>query len=95
MNAIDPEVKTVMSAIGQRARRAAGILAFAATDAKNLALTAAAALVSVPQATTGTAMRSASSPVMRVGISTITSTSSRSAPRPARSVARAISTDGA
>ena len=42
MNAIDPEVKTVMSAIGQRARRAAGILAFAATDAKNLALTAAA-----------------------------------------------------
>ncbi|HZY50414.1 MAG TPA: glutamate-5-semialdehyde dehydrogenase [Devosia sp.] len=42
MNAIDPEVKTIMSAIGQRARKAAGALAFAATDAKNLALTAAA-----------------------------------------------------
>jgi glutamate-5-semialdehyde dehydrogenase len=42
MNAIDPEVKTIMSAIGQRARKAAGVLAFAGTDAKNLALTAAA-----------------------------------------------------
>jgi glutamate-5-semialdehyde dehydrogenase len=42
MNAIDPEIRTVMSAMGQRARVAAGILAFASTDAKNLALTAAA-----------------------------------------------------
>jgi glutamate-5-semialdehyde dehydrogenase len=42
MNAIDPEIKTVMSAIGQRARKASATLAFAATDAKNLALTAAA-----------------------------------------------------
>jgi glutamate-5-semialdehyde dehydrogenase len=42
MNAIDPEIRTVMSAIGQRARAAAAILAYAPTDAKNLALTAAA-----------------------------------------------------
>ncbi len=42
MNAIDPGIKTIMSAIGARARKAAGVLAYAATDAKNLALTAAA-----------------------------------------------------
>jgi glutamate-5-semialdehyde dehydrogenase len=42
MNAIDPEIKTLMSAIGDRARKAAGVLAFAATDAKNQALLAAA-----------------------------------------------------
>ncbi len=42
MNAIDSDVKSVMSAIGQRAKRAAGVLAFASTEAKNLALTAAA-----------------------------------------------------
>ena len=42
MNAIDSDLRTVMSALGQRARRAAAVLAYAATDAKNLALTAAA-----------------------------------------------------
>ena len=42
MNAIDPEIHSLMLAIGQRARRAAGVLAFASTDAKNLALTVAA-----------------------------------------------------
>ena len=42
MNAIDSELRTVMSALGQRARKAAAVLAYAATDAKNLALTAAA-----------------------------------------------------
>ena len=42
MNAIDPEIRTVMSATGQRARAAAAVLAYASTDAKNLALTAAA-----------------------------------------------------
>ncbi|HVY52203.1 MAG TPA: glutamate-5-semialdehyde dehydrogenase [Devosia sp.] len=42
MNAIDPEVKTIMSAIGQRARRAARALAFAGTDAKNASLKVAA-----------------------------------------------------
>ena len=42
MNAIDPTIRDLMSAIGQRARAAAGTLAFASTDAKNRALTAAA-----------------------------------------------------
>jgi glutamate-5-semialdehyde dehydrogenase len=42
MNAIEPEVKTIMSAIGQRARKAAKALAFAGTEAKNQALTVAA-----------------------------------------------------
>ena len=42
MNAIDPNIVSLMGAIGQRARAAAGILAFASTDSKNLALTAAA-----------------------------------------------------
>jgi len=42
MNAIDPEIRTLMSAIGERARQAASVLAFAATDAKNQALLAAA-----------------------------------------------------
>jgi glutamate-5-semialdehyde dehydrogenase len=42
MNAIDPEIRTVMSAMGRRARTATGVLAFAPTEAKNLALTAAA-----------------------------------------------------
>ena len=42
MNAIEPDIRLTMSAIGQRARQAAGVLAFASTDAKNLALTVAA-----------------------------------------------------
>jgi glutamate-5-semialdehyde dehydrogenase len=42
MNAMDSDVKAMMAAIGQRARSAARVLAFASTDAKNLALTAAA-----------------------------------------------------
>jgi glutamate-5-semialdehyde dehydrogenase len=42
MNAMDSDVKAVMAAIGQRARSAARALAFAGTDAKNLALSAAA-----------------------------------------------------
>ena len=42
MNAIDNDLHNVMSAIGQRARGAAATLAFASTDAKNLALIAAA-----------------------------------------------------
>src|SRR6185503_2140030 len=56
-----------------------------------MALTAAAALVSVPQATTGMWMRSASSAAMSPGMSTITSTSSRSAPRPERRLDKAMS----
>jgi glutamate-5-semialdehyde dehydrogenase len=42
LNAIEPDIRLTMSAIGQRARQAAGVLAFASTDAKNLALTVAA-----------------------------------------------------
>src|SRR4051812_17422037 len=42
MNAIDPTIRDLMSAMGQRARKAASTLAFASTEAKNLALTAAA-----------------------------------------------------
>ncbi|HWA18928.1 MAG TPA: glutamate-5-semialdehyde dehydrogenase [Devosia sp.] len=42
MNAIDADLRLEMSAIGQRARKAATALAFAATHAKNLALTVAA-----------------------------------------------------
>ena len=42
MNAMDSDVKSIMAAIGQRARKAARVLAYATTDAKNLALTAAA-----------------------------------------------------
>ena len=42
MNAIDPEIHNLMLAIGRRAKAAAGMLAFASTDAKNLALTVAA-----------------------------------------------------
>jgi glutamate-5-semialdehyde dehydrogenase len=42
MNAMESDVKAVMLAMGQKARGAARILAFAGTDAKNLALTAAA-----------------------------------------------------
>ena len=42
MNAMDSDVKAMMAAMGQRARAAARVLAYAATDAKNLALTAAA-----------------------------------------------------
>ncbi|MBL8599923.1 MAG: glutamate-5-semialdehyde dehydrogenase [Devosia sp.] len=42
MNAMDSDVKSIMTAIGQRARKAARVLAYATTDAKNLALTAAA-----------------------------------------------------
>ncbi len=42
MNAIEPEIRLTMAAIGQRARQAAGVLAFASTGAKNSALLAAA-----------------------------------------------------
>lgn len=42
MNAIDPDLHQVMAAIGRRARAAAATLAFAPTEAKNLALAAAA-----------------------------------------------------
>jgi glutamate-5-semialdehyde dehydrogenase len=42
MNAIDPEIHNLMAAMGRRARAAAGTLAFASTEAKNLALTVAA-----------------------------------------------------
>ena len=42
MNAIDNEIRTIMSAIGERARAASRVLAYAPTEAKNLALTAAA-----------------------------------------------------
>jgi len=42
MNAIDPDLRAIMSTIGQRARKAAGVLAFASTEAKNLALRVAA-----------------------------------------------------
>ena len=42
MNAMDTDVKTTMAAMGRRARAAARSLGCAATDAKNLALTAAA-----------------------------------------------------
>jgi glutamate-5-semialdehyde dehydrogenase len=51
MNAIDSEVRTIMSAMGERARRAASVLAYAATDAKNLALTAAADAILAESAT--------------------------------------------
>ena len=50
MNAVDPDVQNLMLAIGRRARAAAGVLAFAATDAKNLALTAAADAIVAEQA---------------------------------------------
>ena len=42
MNAIDNEIRTIMSAIGERARAASRVLAYAPTEAKNVALTAAA-----------------------------------------------------
>ncbi|RYE06989.1 MAG: glutamate-5-semialdehyde dehydrogenase [Hyphomicrobiales bacterium] len=42
MNAIDNDLPALMLAIGRRAKQAASVLAFASTDAKNLALTAAA-----------------------------------------------------
>ena len=42
MNALDPSIHELMDGIGRRARKAADILAFTSTDAKNLALTAAA-----------------------------------------------------
>jgi glutamate-5-semialdehyde dehydrogenase len=42
MNAIDPTLHELMSGIGRRARTAAGVLAFASTEAKNRALTTAA-----------------------------------------------------
>ena len=45
MNAIDSELRTIMSAMGERARAAAKVLAYAPTDAKNLALTTAAAAI--------------------------------------------------
>ena len=55
MNAIDSEVRTIMSAMGERARRAASVLAYAPTDAKNLALTAAANAILAESATILTA----------------------------------------
>jgi len=55
MNAIDSEVRTIMSAMGERARRAASVLAYAPTDAKNLALTAAADAILAESATILTA----------------------------------------
>src|SRR5436190_20444733 len=42
MNAMDSDVKGLMAAMGQRARSAARVLAYASTDAKNQALTSAA-----------------------------------------------------
>ncbi len=42
MNALDPTVHDLMDAMGRKARAAAHVLAFASTDAKNLALTSAA-----------------------------------------------------
>lgn len=42
MNAMDSDIKAIMAAIGQRARKAASVLAYATTEAKNLALTTAA-----------------------------------------------------
>ena len=45
MNALEPSVHELMDGIGRRARKAASALAFASTDAKNLALTAAAGAV--------------------------------------------------
>jgi glutamate-5-semialdehyde dehydrogenase len=42
MNAMDSDLKAMMAAMGQRARSAARVLAYASTDAKNLALTVAA-----------------------------------------------------
>jgi len=42
MNAIEPTISDLMDLIGQRARQAAGVLAFASTEAKNRALIAAA-----------------------------------------------------
>ena len=51
MNAIDPEIPTLMSAMGRRARTAASFLAFASTEAKNLALTAAADAILAEQET--------------------------------------------
>ena len=42
MNAMDNDVKAMMAAIGQRARKAASILCYASTEAKNKSLTVAA-----------------------------------------------------
>jgi glutamate-5-semialdehyde dehydrogenase len=42
LNALDPSIHELMDGMGRRARQAANLLAFAATDAKNLALTVAA-----------------------------------------------------
>jgi glutamate-5-semialdehyde dehydrogenase len=51
MNAIDPTLHELMSGMGRRARAAAGTLAFASTDAKNLALTIAATAIVAESAT--------------------------------------------
>jgi glutamate-5-semialdehyde dehydrogenase len=51
LNALDPTVHDLMTGIGRRARQAAGVLAFASTDAKNLALTVAADAVLAEAAT--------------------------------------------
>jgi glutamate-5-semialdehyde dehydrogenase len=45
MNAIDSDLRLEMSAVGQRARKAATVLAYASTEAKNLALTVAAGAI--------------------------------------------------
>lgn len=42
MNAVDNDLKALMAAIGQRSRKTTAVLAYASTDAKNLALTSAA-----------------------------------------------------
>jgi glutamate-5-semialdehyde dehydrogenase len=45
MNAIDPEIRTVMSAMGRAARSAAGVLAYASTESKDRALRTSAAVL--------------------------------------------------
>src|SRR4051812_8098815 len=45
MNAVDTEMRTAMSAMGTRARMAAGVLASASTEAKNLALVTASGAI--------------------------------------------------
>ena len=51
MNAMDTELRSIMSAMGARARKAASVLAYATTDAKNQALTAAADAIMAEAAT--------------------------------------------
>src|SRR4051794_19882568 len=51
MNALDPTVRDLMHAMGEKARKAAAVLAFASTEAKNIALVAAADAVMAEAAT--------------------------------------------